>query len=181
MPPTVVTQTPPHVGEVHPLRSRGFLARRRQALLVGRVRRTSVNLRVHTFACGGHRRANASSAVSLSHALSHMPGCMCTAPGRAPAPWARARPACGLLGRAVPMSQCRAVAELGPSKLCQRLAEYQYVIHEDQDKLPHVLLKYDIHQILESCWCISKPKRHYSELEIRMVGFKGSFGLITRH
>jgi hypothetical protein len=57
-----------------------------------------------------------------------------------------------VLGRPVASwaARCRAVAELGPSKLCQRLAEYQYVIHEDQDKLPHVLLKYDIHQILES-------------------------------
>jgi hypothetical protein len=36
--------------------------------------------------------------------------------------------------------------------------EYQYIIHEKQDKPSHALVKNCIHQALECRRCISKPK-----------------------
>jgi hypothetical protein len=63
--------------------------------------------------------------------------------------------------------------------LIQSLTEYEYIIHKDQNKFPHILPKDCIHKTLESGWGISEAKGHYSELKMSMVCFKGCLSFIS--
>jgi hypothetical protein len=65
--------------------------------------------------------------------------------------------------------------------ILQCLTKNQDVIHKNQDKFPHTLAKYCIHETLKRSRCISEPKWHHSKLKMTMVCFKGSLGFIYRN
>ena len=48
--------------------------------------------------------------------------------------------------------------------LFHTLRIHQYIINEDYYELIHIWSKHSIHQIHESSWCISQPKRHHQKL-----------------
>ena len=57
----------------------------------------------------------------------------------------------------------------------------QDIIQEYQNKLSEKRLQNPIHSVLESSWCISKSKWHYSKLKVSMMGFKGCIIFISLH
>ena len=59
-------------------------------------------------------------------------------------------------------------------------AIYQNVIQKDEHKFSEEWTQNVIHDILESGWGIGKPKRHYPELVVALVGLESCFVFILQ-
>ena len=54
------------------------------------------------------------------------------------------------------------------------VAKYESIVHIHQNEIINVPMHNEIHEMLESAWCISQPKRQHSILKEAIAHYKGS-------